>query len=196
MLEAGEVAGDGLVDAVQALGAGQLVVEDVGPGIAPLCGSLLDLRATRSAVACVGIYGKRVLCGAVLCDDMRAGGQLWFDGPAAAINWLRAHSHPLAHGLTGPLNRTSGQLTLFSIWSLSLKSRSMASMSASLGVLAMKGRRPNLRCILCMAVVLVVRGGGRVWSSATRAALVAMWREREESGKTNVLGWERGRCSS
>jgi hypothetical protein len=32
-----------------------------------------------------------------------------------------------------------------------LKSRSMASMSASLGMRAMKGRRPNLRCILCMA---------------------------------------------
>lgn len=59
----------------------------------------------------MGIHGNCVLGGAVLCDDMRAGGQLWFDSPAAAINWLRAHSHPLAHGLTGPLNRTSGQVT-------------------------------------------------------------------------------------
>lgn len=42
-------------------------------------------------------------------------------------------------------------LTFFSIWSLSLKSRNMASMSASLGVRAMKGRRPNFLCILCMA---------------------------------------------
>lgn len=70
-----------------------------------------------------------------------------------------------------------GGLTFFSIWSLSLKSRSMASMSASLGVRAMKGRRPNFLCILCMAAA----GGGRHAD--------AVWREERATAGQRQRGW-------
>lgn len=58
-------AGDGFVDAVQALGACELVVEDVGPGIAPLCGGFLDLKGSVGQLSdggCDGVHCLLPLC--------------------------------------------------------------------------------------------------------------------------------------
>lgn len=71
------------------------------------------------------------------------------------------------------------ELTLSSIWSESLKSLSMASMSASLGRrVDKKGRRPTFLCTRCMAAEVEV--GVRVGEMKCRRE---GWREWEEGGR-------------
>ena len=76
MFVACELASDGFVDVVQALGACELVVEDVGPPIAPLCRSFLDLSV--SAVQLAGddsncCFAPAMWCSRVGCESGAAG---------------------------------------------------------------------------------------------------------------------------
>lgn len=125
------------------------MVEDVGPGIAPLCGGLFDLRGSA-------MRGKKEV------EGVAAPRRCQLD--CAATKPPRCIGRAVHNGRV---------LTLFSIWSLSLKSRNMASMSASLGVRAMKGRRPNFLCILCMA-------------TAECSGLLRAWCEWAEERETSV----------
>ena len=100
MLEAGELAGDRFVDAVQALGAGQLVVEDVCPGIAPLCGGFLDLRGSAMQWAddledqLAGGQSRWIIQALQVVRWARRGGS---GSPAAVSIGLRGHQTPSMH---------------------------------------------------------------------------------------------------